>query len=146
MAKLSVSIFLSRMGKKLICDLSSSSTLAPNILYYCPKPWHKNCNGNCFVSTVCICWHERQLCSQCAIRRATGMLVAAIYSAWGNTENIKGCQVSVFCWLPVGPGVFNSTCKQRRSEPKHSYPILSYPICSPNKCQYETIIHVLDIV
>ena len=47
--------------------------------------------------TVCICWHERQLCSQCAVRQATGMLVAAIYSAGGNTENMKGCQVSVFC-------------------------------------------------
>ena len=33
----------------------------------------------------------------CPVRRATGMLVAAIYLVGGNTENMKGCQVSVFC-------------------------------------------------
>ena len=67
-----------------------------------------------FAMEIALCLYSLYMLARAApLQPVCCMLVAAIYSAGGNTENMKCCQVSLFCWLPAGPGVFNSTCCTR---------------------------------
>ena len=81
---------------------------------------------------IALCPHSLYLLARAAtLQPVCCMLVAAIYLAGSNTENMKGFKVSVFCCLPAGPGVLALPVSKDAVSP--STLILSYSYPKANK-------------